>query len=393
MTSTQSTTGTFTYVLSKYSRSYPSKRTAQSNQSQIGTDLASDWQHFTNPVIRLVLDVKSARNGEIQSVRLRILWRLSDDLNTSAKQADMVFASPFLRFSGSMHLAYTRATKKRQIEGLPLKAVYRDSVVGIRYLHLREENATPVYRRFQVSFQTQLEAADFLEIIKPVCPCKINPATAPPTNVQQGPARHRPSAGKAADTECSHMRKFQQPSLPASVTQNSDRQQNMHLASHKTLAGHFAMSSSPVTRQDPVTLPSDDLSGFENRPSLQSLPASLQLDAASLFNLHRSQAATPAPKNDQNVLSSFPTSSLPSLAYSENLALAPARPSAKRTNEAACDWEPENGPPSLNASSIYNVPNATLERMVREIIYEDGFVQLLERLSEMLTVRRFLNAA
>ena len=34
--------------------------------------------------------------------------------------------------------------KKANLESLPLKAVYRDTVVGIRYLHLREPGAVPV---------------------------------------------------------------------------------------------------------------------------------------------------------------------------------------------------------------------------------------------------------
>lgn len=69
----------------------------QNTQTQhIGSELASDWQHFTNPVIRLVLDVKSTGDGEIQSVRLRILWQINTDFDAASNQADMIFASPFL---------------------------------------------------------------------------------------------------------------------------------------------------------------------------------------------------------------------------------------------------------------------------------------------------------
>ena len=32
------------------------------------------------------------------------------------------------------------AARKQQSEGLPLKAVYRETVVGIRYLYSREDN-------------------------------------------------------------------------------------------------------------------------------------------------------------------------------------------------------------------------------------------------------------
>jgi len=74
-----STTATYTYVLGKYSRSYPMQEIQ-----------ASEWQHFTNPVIRLVLDVNKAT--QLQSVRLRILWTM--DPARDSDQREMVFASP-----------------------------------------------------------------------------------------------------------------------------------------------------------------------------------------------------------------------------------------------------------------------------------------------------------
>jgi hypothetical protein len=76
-----STTATSTYVLAKYSRSYPTQ------ESQ-----PSEWQHFTNPVIRLVLDVKKAT--ELESVRLRILWSMDPaHVASDSDQREMVFAS------------------------------------------------------------------------------------------------------------------------------------------------------------------------------------------------------------------------------------------------------------------------------------------------------------
>ena len=39
--------------------------------------------------------------------------------------------------------------RKNQTEGLPLKAVYRDTTVGIRYFHSREDGITPVRKRPQ----------------------------------------------------------------------------------------------------------------------------------------------------------------------------------------------------------------------------------------------------
>lgn len=90
----RSTTGTSTYILSKYSRSYPGKQTINrtQTQTQTGPGTASEWQHFTNPVIRLVLDVKTSSSAEIESVRLRILWNMNSDMENESNSA-VAFAS------------------------------------------------------------------------------------------------------------------------------------------------------------------------------------------------------------------------------------------------------------------------------------------------------------
>ena len=92
-----STTRTTSYVLIKYSRSYPKNRVAQNAlaESQNGIEFASEWQHFTNPTIRLILDIKTMPNGETESVRLRILWQMNSGQESGYNQQDVVFASLF----------------------------------------------------------------------------------------------------------------------------------------------------------------------------------------------------------------------------------------------------------------------------------------------------------
>ena len=67
-----STTTTAAYILTKYSRSYPTT-TSRPTPSE------SDWQHFTNPTIRLVLDVRKSRLGELESYRMRVIWSIDSD--------------------------------------------------------------------------------------------------------------------------------------------------------------------------------------------------------------------------------------------------------------------------------------------------------------------------
>ncbi|KAF4572660.1 hypothetical protein EYR40_004259 [Pleurotus pulmonarius] len=131
-----STTTTASHILTKYSKCYvPAHSSTQSSQ----TDGAGEWQHFVNPVLELVLDIKKSRlNNELESVRLRILW----NMDTSGIKNEVLFEDLDL-------LAYSDIpTSGQPIPGLPLKAVYRDAVVGIRYLYpiIATPDAQPVLR-------------------------------------------------------------------------------------------------------------------------------------------------------------------------------------------------------------------------------------------------------
>jgi hypothetical protein len=81
-----STTITTTHILAKYSRSYPPT-------SSSGAD--AEWQHFANPIIRLLLDIKKSLKGELESVRLRILWSMnSGDHAMDVDQRDVGLVGP-----------------------------------------------------------------------------------------------------------------------------------------------------------------------------------------------------------------------------------------------------------------------------------------------------------
>ncbi len=58
-----STTATTSFELVKYSRAY-----SHSSQAEL------EWQHFVNPVIRLMLDTKKTSGGRLQSYKIRIIW-------------------------------------------------------------------------------------------------------------------------------------------------------------------------------------------------------------------------------------------------------------------------------------------------------------------------------
>lgn len=77
------TTATTTYSLLKYSRSYPT-----------GSVNDANWQHFINPVLRLVLDVTKTENLELQSVRLKVSWTIQNGgIITVNDNSEIILAS------------------------------------------------------------------------------------------------------------------------------------------------------------------------------------------------------------------------------------------------------------------------------------------------------------
>ncbi|KAH9859086.1 hypothetical protein C2E23DRAFT_692057, partial [Lenzites betulinus] len=122
-----------TYDLAKYSRSYNHTPSAQSEG--LGE---LQWQHFTNPVIRLTMETRKGANGHLESYRLKITWMFSagaDSMDVDQREVVFVFS---LRIQEDLDLvAYSSLPSLQAPQGMPLKAVYQDAVVGIRYQHPR----------------------------------------------------------------------------------------------------------------------------------------------------------------------------------------------------------------------------------------------------------------
>ncbi|KAJ3539281.1 hypothetical protein NM688_g6387 [Phlebia brevispora] len=169
MSLSTSTTSTTAYTLVKYSRAYPSASKTQEGDAE--------WQHFTNPTIRLILDMRKKSSGELESYRCRVLWSLNSGEDAmDVDQNEVTFEDiELLSFSSPSLLQIQK--QMFAVHGLPLKAVYRDAIVGIRYQHPRNlpPGVTPTFRRFQMNFQNASDASSFVDAIRPVCPCKANP--------------------------------------------------------------------------------------------------------------------------------------------------------------------------------------------------------------------------
>jgi len=103
------TTATTTYPLLKYSRSYPI------GGGNTTTTTAHDWQHFTNPSLRLVLDVTKTEKSEVRSVRIKVIWTIQNGgviVTMNGNSDEIVLASLSSPFPhSSISLCFSSAEK------------------------------------------------------------------------------------------------------------------------------------------------------------------------------------------------------------------------------------------------------------------------------------------
>jgi hypothetical protein len=158
----RSTITTGSYTLKNYSRSYPSNVSAQS-QSQDPTASQPEWQHFANPVISLTLEVKKSMDDKFESVRLRVLWNMDMGHDGTPREMTMVGTkvAHICTFSLKQHrqedldlLTFSGLDSQvHSPRGLPLKAVYKGTLVGIRYQYPLSVPATsPSVRMTCINF-------------------------------------------------------------------------------------------------------------------------------------------------------------------------------------------------------------------------------------------------
>ena len=246
-----------------------------------------------------------------------------------------------------------------------------------------------VYRRFQIYFQSASEASDFIDSIRPVCPCKINPLSSVTQGISQAPSlisaqqpAIRPQATNASSNFPNRGPVLSFPAVPA-IHPNSG--QTNILASAPPSA--FAVSSSPLNYQPPsdahsslglnitsspnltpTFAPADPIRA--NRPD-QPLPQDPQSAQIHLPNIHNTSAT----------LISYPSSSLP-MATSEQSSGSSSSGQPPNTAQSLKENNTQQTANAILASitetaSVYDLPASSLERLVGDIIREDGFVQLV----------------
>ncbi|KAF8274487.1 hypothetical protein EI94DRAFT_1713558 [Lactarius quietus] len=364
------TTGS--YTIDKYSRSYPSPLVRTQSQDLGATQ--PDWQHFSNPVITLTLDVKKSMDNIFESVRLRVLWNMDmghDRVEREVTMEDLDLLS-FSQTPSQIHPG----------QGPPLKAVYRGAVVGIRYQYPFSAPATSPasYRRFQVNFSSASDAAQFIEAIRPVCPCKENSGPpAPPASTNRPPipplAPMQPLPAHTAltryNTSAVQGSSMPPPSVGALKSETQGSSQELpttvprfppHMSSDLSLAP----SSDPAPPTPVPALPSS-----YPAPSLGS--SQLVPDACLSQITGQSGSGITAPSSSLPALSQLPSTV-------STLAPEPTPPTSTATQR---DDELEKQAREAFLESLREVPELysltrrELENLVSVVVREPGFPKLV----------------
>ncbi|KAH8119262.1 hypothetical protein DFH11DRAFT_1501002 [Phellopilus nigrolimitatus] len=402
------------FVLTKYSRAVFKQPDGNQN-SQASKDC--DWHHHTQPNLRLLLESRRCNQGGPESIRLR------EDIDL---------------------LVIRKHVHPFPTQGLPLKAVYRESMVGIRYLPTQARSSAPSeFQRFQMTFQTPQAAAALIEAIRDACPCKPSPvntaAVAGPSipnqtrgndtisgsqsiqcsfpqiqshNIIQTPARNCFNSSVMPTPQYSddHL-------LPASqATQHFDLPPEFSTLSQPAYMNHAAPRLESRTSNYCVSVPqartrhqtlsheivrTDHLSS--PNPARQSYSSLPRRHTATIFESDMRCVQEPRiePRLSHDLLLPTPPSSsqAPTTGNSEKeprTSLCKEHPTVPVTNQ--------NDPSTSTAStkdpmltSLYeackldDLPQEELEQLVAHIVREDGFAQLLEKLDQLWQIKGYVN--
>ncbi|EAU91441.2 hypothetical protein CC1G_01930 [Coprinopsis cinerea okayama7 len=349
-----STTSTSAYIIQKYSKAY-TKNKGQKQQQ------APEWQHFTNPALKVVLDKTKTRQGEVESLRLRIIWTMNDDdgEGISSQSPEDLDLFSFSNFDNAL-------PQTKHTEGLPLKAVYRDTVVCIRYLH----HQTQTYRRFQISFGSLADTTSFITSIQFVCPCKPLPAN-PPNGILNtagtmvNPLPSQPSASRIQRTGTA----IPQPRANA-------EKQGQAITQRRTSTMQPNESIPPPPLILPVTSETDcNYDGHITHQASMGPPSFIPTKPG--MTTERTVSGYQASSHQGPGTARLPSSS-------------PLPPSSERDQPNPSPTPSSDEDPILSAlrepTALYNLSPQSLEHAVAEIVREDGFVKLMENLSSMWRV-------
>lgn len=276
--------------------------------------------------------------------------------------------------------------KNQQLQGLPIKAVYRDNLVGIRYLHPKDTiNSNPTYRRFQLTFASAALTNEFINSICTVCPCKLNPPNVP--NLNPIPAPSQNLLPKTRDL----------PQLPSRMNVPVDL--NVPLVSRSApMSGCLAPPDKPVF-QMPLSSPQFIGSSQQEKDIFQltSSPANVYSDQSQFCNiqdtrshlghLHHHETGT---RSQQHSQLHFPESQLSSQdRQPQNQSLGSKSDGQAEPATDKMRHELLSALQEFQNTELYDLSPDALEEIVGGIVHEKGFliVSQLKSLEKLWAIK------
>jgi hypothetical protein len=285
----------------------------------------------------------SSNSQHILSMLLSISF---DPLFREANRAKQHLTLDLLDLASFSSPAIKAATPKDQ---LPLKAVYKDAVVGVRYLSLEGEEAT--FKRLQVKFTSVDERKRFVEAVGAFIPSK--------------PAVEPKKLGKGTPTSKATCKTSTAPTPKKKKQVVASTQANPPPSAAPTLPppvrSTYEAISSASARTNNVN------SDFLYQPFPPSFTSDLAQPAPSPFHSaprHRQlsdASAQPPSRLPRNL-----TSLLPNLSSTASQAVLSPQTTLTPSQQLA------------------RLPSADLDRLLQEVLLEDGFEDLVERVQATL---------
>ncbi|GAA5862714.1 hypothetical protein JCM1840_002649 [Sporobolomyces johnsonii] len=350
------TTTTQQWLLEKYSRSRtpqePSPkrqklgemRGGEGGKHGDGDTEEIEWDHFTQPQLSLRLETTfAASTGSSESFRAEemVLSVSFDPLYTESarphQQHLLLDSLDLMSFSSPSIQAVTPSGQ------LPLKAVYRDTVVGLRYIHVSLGDSHSgqrfqiEFKRLQAKFVSTAERERFIQAIATQVPAKPAVESSKGSKTASQASSEKPAQPKKRSTAQHPSQAYAQP-----PTRHRNNTTN---ALQSTL------------------LSSDQPSASFRRRAIGGTPSgsrpAAQTDSTSFA------AADPSSTNDPSPLPSRLATRLPNLASASAHPPTPAAQSASRT--------------------LLQLSPKDFDSFLQEALLEEGFDELVDRMQATLT--------
>ncbi|GAA5984529.1 hypothetical protein JCM5350_004749 [Sporobolomyces pararoseus] len=339
------TTTTQQWILKKYSRSRnvpePAPKRQKIGESKvIPTRPKEEFDHFVQP--QLLLCLETTRSSSAFSSDLPITHSMFLNVYYDPH------SSPSQRRSGEQILvldsfdlvSFSSPTIRTLCppDELPLKGVFKDEIVGMRYLSVDSTTGTAGFKRVQFKFESQEERERFMSVVQGIIPFKPAESTSkiPSTST-------RMTAPRVGSNNYPGSNYGQRGSTPSNSTR----------------------SMPPPLSRLPRPTPSPRLGPLPPLPAATTLPPHPYQEPRPPF------PPPPAVASSQNQLSARLSTLLPNLTLIARV-------------------EPDSGGISTDAreetasEQLAKMNSDEFEKLFEQVLFEDGFEELVERVQGMV---------